>query len=74
MRIGFAVSRKGVIYELEVSHEVSLAYDILTADGMAPRYAADLATAAERGGKDPVALAQHVVKLRRGLRQDSSAG
>ena len=67
-RIGFAVDSTGCAYELAFSEAVSRAYDIMTADQVPAQRAADMAVAAERGGKDPVAFAEHFVKLRESLR------
>jgi hypothetical protein len=67
-RIGFAVDTRGTVYELAFSNAVSRAYDILVADQITPGHAADLAVGAERAGKDPVAFAEHFVKVRRSLR------
>lgn len=71
-RIGFAVDTRGVVYELAFSDAVSRAYDIMTADRVPAQQAADMAVAAERSGRDPVAWARHFVSVRQGLR-DSKA-
>lgn len=43
---------------------VEEAYDLMTADLVPPQEAADMAMAAHRAGKDPVAFARHFVRLR----------
>jgi hypothetical protein len=53
---------------LGASDGVIAAYDILADDGMTPQQAAEMAVSAERQGKDPVAFARHLVKLRKALR------
>ena len=68
-RICFAVSASGTAHEVMLSAQVSRAYDIMTGDGVPAQKAADLAVAAERNEKDPVAFAEHFVKLRRSLRR-----
>lgn len=68
-RIGFAVDSKGTVYELAFSDAVSRAHDIMTADRVPAQQAADMALAAERAGKDPVAFAEHFVRQRRELRK-----
>lgn len=68
-RICFAVSAGGIAHEVILSASVSRAYDIMAADGVPAQRAADMAVAAERSGKDPVAFAEHFVKLRKSLRQ-----
>lgn len=65
LRLCFTANSAGVIQEVQLSEPVSRAYDIMIANGVPPQTAADLAAAAERGGKDPVAFAEHFVKLRR---------
>lgn len=64
----FAVDTAGTVYELVLSDAVSRAYDILAADGVPPQQAADMAVAAERDGRDPVAWAEHFAELRRSIR------
>lgn len=68
MRLMFAVDTAGTVYELNLSDAVSRAYDIMTADGVPAQTAADMAVAAERDGRDPVAWAGHFTELRRSLR------
>jgi hypothetical protein len=53
---------------VQASAAVSRAYDLMAADGVPAQTAADMATAAERSGKDPVAFARHFVKLRHAAR------
>ena len=66
--IGFAVDTAGTVYELAFSDAVSRAYDIMTADRVPAQQAADMAVACERDGRDPVAWAEHFIKLRQSLR------
>lgn len=47
---------------------VEEAYDLMTADRVPPQEAADMAMAAHRAGKDPVAFARHFTGLRKGMR------
>ena len=47
---------------------VEEAYDLMTADGVPPQEAADMATAAHRAGRDPVAFARHFTGLRKKMR------
>lgn len=54
---------------VEAPPGVDEAYDLMTADGVPPRQAADMALAAHRAGKDPVAFALHFTGLRRGMRR-----
>ena len=49
---------------VQASDAVSRAYDLMAADGVPAQTAADMATAAERSGEDPVAFARHFVRLR----------
>ena len=67
-RIGFAVDSSGTCCELAFSDAVSRAYDLMTADGVPAQRAADMAVACERDGQDPVAWAEHFIRLRQGLR------
>lgn len=69
MRIGFVADTCGTVAEILLSEQVSTAYDLMTADGVPPQRAADMAAAAERSGKDPVAFAEHFVKVRKGLKR-----
>ena len=64
----FAADSRGIVYELTASDAVSLAYDIMAADGVPPQQAAAMAVAAERSGRDPVAWASHFTEVRRSLR------
>lgn len=68
MRLMFAVDTAGICYELILSDAVSRAYDVLAADGVPSQTAADMVVAAERGGRDPVAWAEHFVSVRRQFR------
>lgn len=68
LRLCFVADTSGTVAEVLLSESVSRAYDIMTADGVPAQEAADMAAAAERGGKDPVAFAGHFVKLCAGLR------
>jgi hypothetical protein len=47
---------------------VEEAYDLMTADGVPPWRAADLAVTAWRDGKDPVEYARKFLRLRGSLR------
>lgn len=73
-RIGFAVDSRGTVYELAFSDAVSRAYDIMVAGRVPAQTAADMALAAERNGKDPVAFAEHFVRQRRSLREPELSG
>lgn len=53
---------------VEAPPGVKEAYDLMVADGVPARTAGDMAIAAARSGKDPVAFAEHFVKLRKSLR------
>jgi hypothetical protein len=53
---------------LGASDAVIAAYDVLADDGMPADQAAQLVVAAERSGRDPMATARHIVKLRKALR------
>jgi len=53
---------------LEAPPGVEEAYDLMAADGVPPQQAADMAMAASRRGKDPVAFARHFIHLRRSVR------
>ena len=68
VRVCFVVSTSGIAAEVTLSEAVSRAYDIMTADGVAPQTAAEMAAAAERSGKDPVAFAEHFTRLRKAAR------
>ena len=48
---------------------VEEAYGLMVADRVPPQRAADMAMAASQSGKDPVAFAQHFVKVRQQLRE-----
>lgn len=52
----------------EVPPAVEEAYDLMTADQVPPQQAADMAVAAHRAGKDPVAFARHFIELRKAVR------
>jgi hypothetical protein len=43
---------------------VEEAYDLMAADGVPAQEAADMALAASRSGRDPVAFAAHFVRMR----------
>ena len=47
---------------------VEEAYDLMVADRVPSQQAADMAVAAAKDGRDPVAWARHFVKLRQSLR------
>lgn len=47
---------------------VEEAYDIMVADRVPAQKAADMAVAAAKDGRDPVAWAKHFVELRQSLR------
>lgn len=47
---------------------VEEAYDLMTADHVPAQQAADMAVAAARSGRDPVAWARHFVELRQAAR------
>jgi hypothetical protein len=48
---------------------VEEAYDLMVADRVPSQQAADMAVAAAKDGRDPVAWAKHFVELRQSLRQ-----
>ena len=54
----------GQVQCVQASNAVSEAFDLMAADGVPAQTAADMAMAAERAGKDPVAFARHFIKLR----------
>jgi hypothetical protein len=62
LRIFAAGPRETVV--VEAPPGVEEAYDLMTADRVPPQTAADMAMAAHRAGKDPVAFARHFVRLR----------
>lgn len=68
-RIGFVADSRGNVAEIVLSDAVSDAWDIMTAGGVPSQRAADMAVAAERDGRDPVAFARHFVKMRGTLRR-----
>lgn len=55
---------------LEPPPGVEEAYDLMTGEGVPAQTAADMAMAAHRGGKDPVAFARHFISLRKAMRHD----
>jgi len=57
---------------VEAPPGVEEAYDLMTADGVPPEQAADMATAAHQAGKDPAAFARHFTGLRQGMRRGFS--
>ena len=63
------IAGDGQVQCVQASAAVSRAYDLMAADGVPAQTAADMATAAERGGKDPEAFARHFVKLRQAARR-----
>jgi hypothetical protein len=67
-RIGFVADSHGTVAEIILSDAVSRAYDIMTADRVPAETAAEMAAACERDGRDPVAFAEHFVKVRRSFR------
>lgn len=67
-RIGFVADSRGTVAELRLSDAVSAAYDIMVADRVPRGTAAAMAVAAERQGRDPVAFAEHFVRVRKSLR------
>jgi hypothetical protein len=67
VRACFVVDSSGTAAEVMLSEAVSEAYDIMTAAGVTPQRAADMAATAERSGKDPVAFAEHFTRLRRAM-------
>ena len=70
-RLGFVADSRGTIAEILLSEAVSRAYDVMTGAGVSPETAAKMAAGAERGGRDPVAFAEHFVKTARTLRRSS---
>lgn len=48
---------------------VEEAYDLMVADRVPSQQAADMAVAAAKDGRDPVAWARHFVELRQSLRK-----
>jgi len=54
---------------VEAAPGVEEAYDLMVADRVPAQTAADMATAAARDGRDPVAWAEHFIKLRQSLRK-----
>jgi len=67
-RLGFVADSRGTVAEICLSGPVSEAYDIMVADRVPSETAAEMAVAAERDGRDPVAFAEHFVKVRREFR------
>lgn len=47
---------------------VEEAYDLMVADRVPPQFAADMAVAVAKDGRDPVAWAEHFVEMRQSLR------
>ena len=74
LRLCFVANSAGTVAEVLLNAPVGEAYDIMVADGVPPQGAADMAAAAERAGKDPVAWARHFVKLRGSLRTYRETG
>ena len=60
------------VQAVEAPPGVEEAYDLMTADGVPPEQAADMAMAAHQAGKDPVAFARHFTGLRQGMRRGFS--
>lgn len=52
----------------EAAPGVEEAYDIMVADSVPAQRAADLAVAAAKSGRDPVAWARHFVSVRQAVR------
>lgn len=72
-RFGFVADSRGNVAEILCSDGVSRAHDIMTADRVPAETAAKMAVAAERDGRDPVAFAEHYVKMRKVLRDLDAA-
>lgn len=68
LRLGFVADSRGTVAEILLSEAVSRAYDLMAADGVPAEKAASMAAAAERSGRDPVAFAEHFVRVRKGFR------
>jgi len=64
----FAVDSSGTTVFCEMSPSVSRALDVLASDGATMEKWLPVLLAAEEGGKDPLALAEHVINLRASLR------
>ena len=54
---------------VEAAPGIEDAYDLMIADNVPAQEAADMAVAAAADGRDPVAWAQHFVKLRQAMRK-----
>lgn len=54
---------------VEAPPGVEEAYDLMTADGVPPQEAADMAVAATRAGRDPAAFARHFIRMREAARR-----
>jgi hypothetical protein len=70
---GFIATGVGVIIPLDFSDAVSAAYDIMAADNVPADTCAKMALAAEESGRDPVAFAEHFVKVRKSFRASKCA-
>lgn len=68
----FIVGPDGTVEVCPVSTAVAQAYDRMVEDHLGCAAAASMAVAAERSGQDPVAFAEHFVKLRRAARGQGS--
>ena len=70
---GFVVDSKGTAASIDISAEVSAAYDILTDAGFPPERAAEMAANSERLWKageikrTPEQFARHIVSLRKAV-------
>lgn len=64
------IAGHGYVQCVQASAAVSRAYDLMVADKVPAQTAADMATAAERDGRDPVADARHFIKLRHAARNE----
>ncbi len=53
---------------VEAPPGVEEAYDLMVADRVPAQQAADMAMAASRSGRDPVAWARHFIELRQAVR------
>lgn len=62
------VAYPGEIQCAETPPGVEEAYDLMVADRVPAQRAADLAMAAARSGRDPVAFARKFTRLRQGIR------
>jgi len=63
----FVAGAEGILV-LTPAPGVEEAYDLMVADRVPAQQAADMAVAAAKSGRDPVAWARHFVKVRQSLR------